>query len=91
MKSSLMLAPAFQRQPELFTLEDAPFPTSGGTKPFRTQLLKWVGNKQKQADAIIGYFPKRFATYFEPFLGSSGGVLVYSLRRKRWQVIHLLR
>lgn len=61
-------------QPELFTAEDAPIPTSGGSKPFRTQLLKWVGNKQKQADAIIGYFPKRFGTYFEPFLGS-GGVL----------------
>lgn len=69
-----MLATAAQRQPELFTLEDAPLPTSGGNKPFRTQLLKWVGNKQKQADAIIGYFPKRFGTYFEPFLGS-GGVL----------------
>lgn len=69
-----MLAPIPQRQPELFTLEDAPYPASGGTKPFRTQLLKWVGNKQKQADAIIGYFPKQFGTYFEPFLGS-GGVL----------------
>lgn len=69
-----MLDTVTQRQPELFTLEDAPLPTSGGSKPFRTQLLKWVGNKQKQADAIIGYFPKRFGTYFEPFLGS-GGVL----------------
>lgn len=69
-----MLARAPERQPELFTLEDAPIPTAGGTKPFRTQLLKWVGNKQKQADAIISYFPKQFGTYFEPFLGS-GGVL----------------
>lgn len=69
-----MLAPVTQRQPELFSLEEAPLPTSGGTKPFRTQLLKWVGNKQKQADAIIGYFPKQYGTYFEPFLGS-GGVL----------------
>ena len=43
-------------------------------KPFRLQLLKWVGNKQKQAPAIINYFPKRFGTYYEPFLGS-GGVL----------------
>jgi DNA adenine methylase len=33
-----------------------------------------VGNKQKQADSIIGFFPKQFGTYFEPFLGS-GGVL----------------
>jgi DNA adenine methylase len=42
--------------------------------PFTTQLLKWVGNKQRQAPAIISYFPERFDTYFEPFLGS-GGVL----------------
>lgn len=69
-----MHATAALIQPELFTVEDAPLPTSGGNKPFRTQLLKWVGNKQKQADAIIANFPKRFGTYFEPFLGS-GGVL----------------
>lgn len=43
-------------------------------KAFRSQLLKWVGNKQKQADDIIGYFPNSYNTYFEPFLGS-GGVL----------------
>jgi DNA adenine methylase len=42
--------------------------------PFRAQLLKWIGNKQKQAAAIIACFPPRFGTYFEPFLGS-GGVL----------------
>ena len=69
-----MLDTATQRQPELFALEDAPLLPSGGSKPFRMQLLKWVGNKQKQADAIISHFPKQFGTYFEPFLGS-GGVL----------------
>lgn len=42
--------------------------------PFKTQLLKWVGNKQKQAHEIIAYFPERFGVYHEPFLGS-GGVL----------------
>jgi DNA adenine methylase len=42
--------------------------------PFRAQLLKWIGNKQQQADAIIAHFPRAFGTYFEPFLGS-GGVL----------------
>jgi len=42
--------------------------------PFRAQLLKWIGNKQQQADAIIAHFPSVFGTYFEPFLGS-GGVL----------------
>ncbi len=45
----------------------------GGTA-FKTQLLKWVGNKQRQAPEIIRHFPSRFGTYFEPFLGS-GGVL----------------
>jgi len=44
------------------------------TKPFRLQLLKWIGNKQRFAHEIVPYFPPRFGTYFEPFLGS-GGVL----------------
>jgi DNA adenine methylase len=44
------------------------------TKPFRTQLLKWVGNKQRFAHEIIQYFPDNFGTYYEPFLGS-GAVL----------------
>jgi DNA adenine methylase len=43
-------------------------------KPFRTQLLKWIGNKQRFAHEIISYFPSRFGTYREPFLGS-GAVL----------------
>lgn len=43
-------------------------------KPFRTQLLKWVGNKQKYANEIIKYFPKYYGTYYEPFLGS-GAIL----------------
>lgn len=42
--------------------------------PFKTQLLKWVGNKQRMAPQIISLFPGRWETYHEPFLGS-GGVL----------------
>ncbi|HEV3004938.1 MAG TPA: DNA adenine methylase, partial [Pirellulales bacterium] len=42
--------------------------------PFSAQLLKWIGNKQRFADEIVSFFPERFGTYFEPFLGS-GGVL----------------
>jgi len=42
--------------------------------PFRFQLLKWIGNKQRFAHEIITYFPDRYGTYFEPFLGS-GAVL----------------
>jgi DNA adenine methylase len=41
---------------------------------FPTQLLKWIGNKQRHARAIIAHFPENYGTYFEPFLGS-GGVL----------------
>lgn len=42
--------------------------------PFKSQLLKWVGNKQRFAHEIASYFPAKFGTYFEPFLGS-GAVL----------------
>ncbi len=42
--------------------------------PLQTQLLKWIGNKQRFADEIVSYFPETFGRYFEPFLGS-GAVL----------------
>jgi DNA adenine methylase len=42
--------------------------------PFRKQLLKWIGNKQRFAHEIVGMFPERMGTYYEPFLGS-GAVL----------------
>ncbi len=42
--------------------------------PFKTQLLKWVGSKQRYAHEIVAYFPPQFGRYFEPFLGS-GAVL----------------
>ena len=42
--------------------------------PFKTQLLKWVGNKQRFGHEIASYFPATYNTYYEPFLGS-GGVL----------------
>jgi len=41
---------------------------------FSTQLLKWIGNKQRFAHEIASYFPTDIKTYFEPFLGS-GAVL----------------
>lgn len=43
-------------------------------EPFKTQLLKWIGNKQRFAHEIVSYFPTEFRTYFEPFLGS-GSIL----------------
>ena len=42
--------------------------------PFHTQLLEWIGNKQRFAHEIAAYFPADVKTYFEPFLGS-GAVL----------------
>jgi DNA adenine methylase len=42
--------------------------------PFRAQLLKWIGNKQRFAHEIAAYFPRNMQTYFEPFIGS-GAVL----------------
>jgi len=50
-------------------------------RPFRTQLLKWVGNKQRFADEIISCFPKDHGTYHEPFLGS--GAVLGTLAPKR--------
>lgn len=43
-------------------------------EPFKLQLLKWVGNKQRFASEIISWFPDSFNSYYEPFLGS-GAVL----------------
>jgi DNA adenine methylase len=38
--------------------------------PPKTQLLKWVGNKQRFAGEIARYFPVHFNNFYEPFLGS---------------------
>jgi DNA adenine methylase len=68
--------------------------------PFRTQLLKWIGNKQRFAHEIANYLPALDnGTYFEPFLGS--GAVLGTLRPPRavgsdgfkplmgiWQMLH---
>jgi len=54
-------------QTSLFNGFDPPAPT---VKPFRKQLLKWIGNKQRFADEIVSFFPRDFGNYYEPFLGS---------------------
>ena len=58
-----------ERQHSLFDTTKAP-----SSKPFKLQLLKWIGNKQRFAHEIISYFPNAYAAYHEPFLGS-GAVL----------------
>lgn len=43
------------------------------TRP-RGQLLKWVGNKFRYAEAIANHLPAELGTYYEPFVGT-GAVL----------------
>ncbi len=67
--------------------------------PFKTQLLKWIGNKQRFAAEIVSFFPLEFDSYFEPFLGS--GAVLGTLAPRRafasdvfgplieiWQALH---
>lgn len=51
------------------------------TVPFKEQLLKWVGNKQRFAHEIVSSFPKKYNTYYEPFLGS--GAVLATLQPKK--------
>ena len=55
--------------------------TTAGVVPFKSQLLKWIGNKQRFAHEIISFFPNRFQTYHEPFLGSGAVLGVLAPRR----------
>ena len=52
-----------------------------GVRPFKQQLLKWIGNKQRFAHEIIGFFPSSFGTYYEPFLGSAAVLATLSPKR----------
>ncbi len=52
------------------------------------QLLKWVGNKQRFAPAIVQAFPRKFNSYFEPFLGS--GAVLGTLAPKKGQASDVL-
>lgn len=67
--------------------------------PFKTGLLKWIGNKQRMAHEICAYFPESFGTYHEPFVGS--GAVLATLQPRRafasdtfaplieiWQTLH---
>lgn len=69
-----------QTQLPLFDLNNVPLynanfvNTTENVTEYKSQLLKWIGNKQRFANEIISYFPIHFGIYHEPFLGS-GGVL----------------
>ena len=49
--------------------------------PFKKQLLKWVGNKQRMAHQIASLFPADMASYHEVFLGS--GAVLGTLKPER--------
>lgn len=63
------------------TLFDDCLPQPCLIEPFRLQLLKWIGNKQRSAHQIISFFPERFERYFEPFLGSAGVLATLAPKR----------
>lgn len=50
------------------------------TRP-RGQVLKWVGNKFRYAEAIANHLPADLGTYYEPFVGT--GAVLASLAPER--------
>lgn len=44
-------------------------------------VIKWVGGKRQLLDELKKYMPKKFNTYFEPFIG--GGALFFDLKIKK--------
>lgn len=44
-------------------------------------VVKWVGGKRQLLPEIKKYFPKKFNTYFEPFVG--GGAVLFELQPKQ--------
>ncbi len=44
-------------------------------------VIKWSGSKRSQAEEIIKYLPKKFDTYYEPFIG--GGSMLYAIAPKK--------
>lgn len=46
-------------------------------KPF----VKWAGGKRQIIDKLKKYMPKKFNTYYEPFVG--GGAVLFELAPKR--------
>lgn len=46
--------------------------------PPKSQLLKWIGNKQRFAGEIARFFPTKFNTFYEPFIGSGAVIATVS-------------
>ncbi len=54
---------------------------ANSASPCKSQLLKWVGNKQRFAEQIISFFPRDFRVYHEPFLGSGAVLAAFAPHR----------
>ena len=67
----------------LFFQDNPPDDAASGGRgtAFNAQLLKWVGNKQRHAPAIISRFPRSYRRYLEPFLGAGGMLGVLAPRK----------
>lgn len=63
---------------QLYLLSDEKVKRVRQITPFKMQLLKWIGNKQRFAHEIISYFPEDLGTYFEPFIGSGAVLATFS-------------
>ena len=44
-------------------------------------VLKWVGGKRQLIPEIEKYFPDKYSTYYEPFIG--GGAVLFNFQPKR--------
>ncbi len=51
------------------------------TKNHPKPLLRWVGGKTQLLDSIKKYYPSKYNTYYEPFLG--GGAVFFDLKPRR--------
>jgi len=49
--------------------------------PPKSQLLKWVGNKQRFAGEITHFFPAQYNKFYEPFIGS--GAIISTVAPKQ--------
>ncbi len=75
MSPDRVLGPALRKEFMRPAPISGPAPTDSigpSVRPFKTQLLKWVGSKQKVAHEIVAKFPSRYGAYHEPFLGAAG-------------------
>jgi DNA adenine methylase len=50
-------------------------------------FLKWAGGKTQLLETLESYFPKKFKTYYEPFLGGGAAFFYLVERRPRFDAV----